>query len=147
MDTPPPINVASNDPEERSMAALAHGSIVLNFFLPGLGVVAALAVWLIQRDRSAFAARHARQATAFQIAWMVIPLVMVIAGALIGLVGFVTLAVADAAPAWLFLSFLVFGGLALAAITIVGLLYALVGAYEASQGRDFHYWLIGNIVR
>jgi uncharacterized Tic20 family protein len=146
MSVPPPINVVAQDPEERSLAALAHGSIILNFFVPGLGIIAALAVWLTQRDRSAYAAKQALQAGIYQIVWTVVPVFMIIMGVVGLILGGAFVAMSDVRiGAGLLIAFLL-GALALAAFVIIGLLYALVAAYEAYQGRAFRYWLIGRLI-
>ncbi len=147
MSVIPPVDVVSNDPDERSMAALAHSSIILNTFAPGLGVVAALAVWLTQRDRSAFVGRQALQATAYQLCWMIVPVLLAIVGFLAVIGGAIGAALTDVRVGFAFTPIAIVAFLAAASIGIIGLLYALVAAYETYQGRDFRYLVIGNIIR
>nr|NIP26479.1 DUF4870 domain-containing protein [Phycisphaerae bacterium]NIX30294.1 DUF4870 domain-containing protein [Phycisphaerae bacterium] len=72
--------------EERKLAILAHGSILLTFLLTvttgGVGVLAAVLVpffiWLLYRDRSPYIAFHALQATLYQMA--LISLFLALAG-------------------------------------------------------------------
>ena len=146
MSVPPPINVVAEDPEERSMAALAHASIVLNFFMPGLGVIAAGAVWLTQQNRSVFARKQAFQATVYQIVWLLLPIVMAIVGVMSALGGAFVSAFADARVGVILIPLFVFGILAVVVVVFVGLLYGLVAAYETYQGRDFRYWFVGHLV-
>jgi uncharacterized Tic20 family protein len=146
MSVPPPIAVVADDPEERSMAALAHGSIALNFFVPGLGIIAALAVWLTQRERSAYAARQGLQASIYQIMWMMIPVCALIMGVLAAIGGVFSAALFDMRPAMLLMMVLVFGLMAVVAFVVIGLLYGLVAAYETYRGRDFNYWLLGKMI-
>jgi uncharacterized Tic20 family protein len=147
MSVPPPINVVTSDPEERSMAALAHASIFLNFFIPGLGIIAAAAVWLIQRERSAYAAFHGLQAAVFQLLLALLPIVF---GSGAAMVAFAAVMRSRVSNGELFLvvalPLIIIGALLIAVILIFGLLYGLVGAYETYQGRDFRYWLVGNLV-
>lgn len=51
-----PVSSPSTTPNERIAAAIAHGGTCVAWFL------APLVVWLIERDRSSFAARAALQA-------------------------------------------------------------------------------------
>jgi uncharacterized Tic20 family protein len=146
MSVPPPINVVADDPEERSMAALSHASILLNLFVPGLGIIAAGAVWLTQSGRSWFAHKQALQATIFQSVWLGLPIVLAIVGVMVAAAGAITASFTDARINIILLPAAIFGVMALAAIFILGLLYALVGAYETYQGRDFRYWIIGKIM-
>ena len=52
--------------EERLMAALSHGSIIVS----GMGIIVAVVVWLTQKDKFPYAARQAMQATIYQIVAM-----------------------------------------------------------------------------
>jgi uncharacterized Tic20 family protein len=52
---------------ERGLAGLAHGSILLGIFTGGIGgVVAAVIIWLTQREKSAYAAYQSLQAAVYQ---------------------------------------------------------------------------------
>ncbi len=48
------------------MAALAHGSAVLNLFAGIGGLIAALVIWMTQKEKSAWVAFHALQSLVFQ---------------------------------------------------------------------------------
>ena len=146
MSVPPPINVVADDPEERSMAALAHASILLNLFVPGLGVIAAGAVWLTQSERSPFAHKQALQAAVFQTVWLALPVVLFVVGLIMVITGATAASFTDARLGVIVLPVVIFGLMGLLAVFVLGLLYGLVGAYEAYQGRDFRYWLIGGMV-
>jgi uncharacterized Tic20 family protein len=53
--------------DERVLAGLAHGSILLGIFTSGLGgLVAALVIWLVQKEKSAYVAGQALQALVYQ---------------------------------------------------------------------------------
>ncbi len=61
------LNEVSISKDERTNAALAHGSIVLGIFSRGtLGILVALLIWITQRGKSRFAARQAAQALVYQ---------------------------------------------------------------------------------
>ena len=62
--------------DERVLAALAHGSILLGFFTSGIGgMVAALVSWLAERGKSAYASAQALQALVFQVITFVVTMV------------------------------------------------------------------------
>jgi uncharacterized Tic20 family protein len=141
--------------EERKIAVLAHASILLTFLVSvttgGLGVLAVMLVplfiWFYYRDRSSYIASHALQATAYQVALLILFLaltlalglvlatVWVITGLLsIILVGLILVPVAGVLT--------LLAGLVLAAFPLVGLAYGLVAAWEVYNERDFRYrWL------
>ena len=53
--------------DERTLAGLAHGSIVLGLFTNGVGgILAALVIWLTQKAKSTYAAGQALQAMVYQ---------------------------------------------------------------------------------
>jgi uncharacterized Tic20 family protein len=56
--------------DERSWAALAHLSALLNLFTGFLGPVAAFVVWLVYRERSPVVARHAMRSVVYQSVWL-----------------------------------------------------------------------------
>ena len=56
--------------DERSWAALAHLSALLNIFTGFLGPVAAFVVWLVYRERSSTVARHAMRSVVYQSVWL-----------------------------------------------------------------------------
>ncbi len=56
--------------DERSWAALAHLSALLNLFTGFLGPVAAFVVWLVHRKRSPMVARHAMRSVIYQSVWL-----------------------------------------------------------------------------
>jgi uncharacterized Tic20 family protein len=64
-----PVPVSAAD--ERSWAALAHLSALLNLFTGFLGPVAAFVVWLVYRERSPMVARHAMRSVVYQSVWLV----------------------------------------------------------------------------
>ena len=53
-------------PDERTLAALAHGLAVLNLFAGVGGAIAAAVIWFSQKEESAWVAWHALQALVFQ---------------------------------------------------------------------------------
>ncbi len=146
MSVPPPMNVVTTDPDERSMAALAHASILLSFFVPGLGIIAAAAVWLTQRERSPYTANQALQATVYQIALTLVPIILGVVVVVIAVFGVIMAVAFESGISLAVLPFALLALLGVVVFWVLGLLYALVAAYETYQGRDFRYWIIGNLV-
>lgn len=123
--------------DERTWAMLAHLSILLNLVSGAIGVIAALLIYLIYKDRSRYVAYHSLQSFFFQLVfWLGGGVVVGIAWAISGvlttvLVGCLLMPIAL---------------LITLALPLV-LVYGVVGAIQCSQGRDFRYWLVGDWVR
>jgi uncharacterized protein len=123
--------------EERTWAMLAHLSILLNLITGFLGVITALVIHLVYKDRSKYVAYQAMQAFIFQLIWWVG------GGLLVGLAWVITstltLAVVGIClwPLACLISF----------IPIASLVYGIIGAVKTNSGEDFKYWLIGDWVR
>ena len=133
--------------DERMMAALAHGSILLGLPTNGIGgIAAALVIWLTQRDKSPYVALQALQALVYQV--VVLVATMVLFGCWFFFWLFVTIPFAASAPPqagpplgfWMGFGFLV------CPLTLVGILvlYGLWGAVRALGGHDFRYLIIGD---
>jgi uncharacterized Tic20 family protein len=135
--------------DERVLAALAHGSILLGFFTGGVGgILAALVIWLVERSKSAYASAQALQALVYQAITF---LITVMAWCCWGLVWMLILLVplssnpqaweGSALPAGLWV------GLGLMAIPlgfwILTIIYGLYGAARCAGRHDFRYALIG----
>jgi hypothetical protein len=144
---PPEAAAAAALPEEarpsqndRTMAALAHGSTLLNVVFPGLGILAALLIWLNVKERSRYAGFQSLQAVAFQVAALLATLL----GAILVVVAWVVSGLLTAiAVGCLLMPFALLLTIAVLLVPIAWLVYGLVGAYEVYNGRDFRYWLVG----
>ena len=134
--------------EERVLAALAHGSIFLSLLTSGLGgITVALVIWLVQRQKSAYAAFHALQAMVYHVVTIV---VNVLVWACWGILWMLMLlpplfanpaAYEKAPPAGLWVGLiLIIVPLAISGLTIV---YGLWGAVRCLGGHDFRYAVIG----
>jgi uncharacterized Tic20 family protein len=135
--------------DERNLAGLAHGSILLGIFTNGIGgILAALVIWLVQKEKSAYVAAQALQALVYQsLVWLVTMVAWCCWGALWMAMILVPLianpGAYDAAPPagmWLglFLMAVPFG------IWGLTILYGLYGAVRCFGGHDFRYAIIGN---
>lgn len=134
--------------DERVLAALAHGSILLGVMTNGVGGIAvALVVWLTQKGKSAYAAGQALQAMVYQIAITVLAWLLWCCWGAAWVALLIPPIVAnpkayDAAPPpglWfgLFLMIVPLG------ITALTTLYGLWGAVRSLGGHAFKYAIIG----
>ena len=135
--------------DEKVLAALAHGSILLGLFTNGVGgIVSALVIWLLQKEKSAYVAAQALQSLVYQTA---IFLVTMLAWCCWGVLWMATLlppifanpeAYETTPPPglWIGLSLMIVP-LGIWGLTI---LYGLWGAARCLGGHDFKYAVIGN---
>jgi uncharacterized Tic20 family protein len=137
-------SVRDTTSDERLLAAIAHGSIILF----GWGVLAAIVLWISQRQKSAFVAFHALQALTYQLLqalyWLVaMPIMFMLAFCgLTVITAFASSSSSRSDPAAAaLLPFL------LAGVYLCGFgLYVLAGVVAAIyllMGRDFYYPFIG----
>jgi len=134
---------------EKTLAGLAHGSILLGIFTSGIGgIVAALVIWAVEKEKSAYVAAQALQALVYQaVTFLVTTAVWCCWGMLWMLLILVPLSsnpaaydVAPPAGIWVGL-FLMIVPLGIWGLII---LYALYGAARCFGGHDFKYAVIGN---
>jgi len=123
--------------DERTWAMLAHLSVLLNLVSGILGVVGAIAIYLVYKDRSRYVAYHSLQAFIFQLIWWVG------GGALAGLAWVVSGVLSVILIGCCLMPF----ALIISFIPIAALIYGVMGAIQTSQGLDFKYWLIGDWIR
>jgi len=149
-----PVHEAANNPnpaagvspaaDERTMAALAHASHLLNAVTGMGGLIAAGAIWLTQKEKFPRAAFHGLQSLVFQGLLMILVVVEVGVVWVLGFVfSFATMGIGTivAVPIMIlsmFLAFLLMGA---------GIAYSLYGAYQVYEGREFNYYLIGDWVQ
>lgn len=134
--------------DEKTLAGLAHGSVLLGVFTSGLGgILAALVIWLVQREKSSYVAAQALQALVYQtVTFIVTMLVWCCWGAVWMTMLFAPLisrpeAYGASPPAGLWLGLLLMVvPMGLWGLTI---LYGLWGAVRCLSGDDFRYVLIG----
>ncbi|MEJ2735068.1 MAG: DUF4870 domain-containing protein [Anaerolineae bacterium] len=135
--------------DEKTLAALAHASILLGIPTSGIGgIVAALVIWIVQKEKSAHVAAQALQALVYQAVTFVLTMIVWCCwGALYMTLIFVPLlsnpgAYEAAPPAGLWV------GLALMIVPFgiwgLTILYGLYGAVRCLGGHDFNYAIIGN---
>ena len=136
------MNVQTHSPSlsDRQWAAGAHVAALLAAMLTSLwagvaGAIAALVVWMLVRDKSAFATEHAKEAVNFNLSMLIYTLVAVVitvllVGATILTLGIGLLVTAPAGVALL---------LAYAAIAVTWFVCSLVAAFKAYDGQPYRY--------
>lgn len=120
---------------------VAHVSVLLNLVTGFLGVVAALVIYIIFKDRSRFVAYQAMQAFVFQLIFWAG------GGLAIGVIWAITGALSAILIGVLCVPFSLLLTIGLALMPLVALVYGVYGGLEANQGKEFKYWLIGDWVR
>lgn len=115
--------------DEKTWSVLAHLSVFLNLITGFFGPVAALVIWLVYRDRSDRVAFQALQSMWYQVAWFVI----IAAGW--ALTGILTI---------ILIGFLLMP--LMAVVTVVPFVHAAYGAYKLSQGEEFRYPIIADMI-
>jgi len=148
-------NEAVQPTDEWTAAMLAHASALLTLILGMAGGVGALvgpvvplAMYFGYRQRSHFVAFHALQSFVYQVAGVLLYAVLAavlavgvaIAWTVSGLLSAVLIGLL-LMPLALLLTLLMV--LLLVCVPFAWLGYGLYAAYQVHQGRDFHYWLIG----
>lgn len=124
--------------DEKILAGVSHLGILFSM----LGIIVALIIYLVQKDRSTFTAHHAKQALGYQVAIQILwTLVGLFAGGSVVGLGFL----GSRAPH-------LFGAMAglfagLVSLLSLGLIvYGIYAAVLAFQGREFTYAVIGKYI-
>jgi uncharacterized Tic20 family protein len=129
--------------DERLMAVLAHGSVVLS----GPRILVGVLVWLTQRERSAYASRQGLQAAVYQLLGMVVIVgLWFLWGIFYAIAMLPMLREPDRyqdAPPPIFWAGMIAMVVPLLLMVAWGL-YGLWGAWRCLRGRDFRYALLGN---
>lgn len=136
--TPSPSENPPLSPNDENIwAMLAHLSVLLNLVTGFLGIIAALVIYLVYKDRSRYVAYQSMQAFIFQLIWwfgggILVGISWAITGVLSAvLIGLICIPVS-------------------CIITLIPLgsfIYGVIGAVQCNSGKDFKYWLIGDWVR
>ena len=130
--------------DERTWAALAHASTLLNIAIGLGGLIASCVIWLTKKDESEWVAFHGLQALVFQGLQFLIVLIVVGGSWILGFAfSFLTLGLGTliAVPLMFFTFFL---GIL---IMVGGLGYSLYGAYQVYNGQDFRYLWVGDWIK
>lgn len=130
--------------EDRLLAALAHGSIVIQ----GVGILVGIFLYLTRREKSRFVAFQGLQAAMFQFVNFAVIIFALIAITVLQLLSVVPLIMQaetnpDAAPPaifWISLLLMILPLVHMLVVWVVGLWAAL----RTWQGADFRYPLLGS---
>jgi uncharacterized protein len=136
--------VSPHSSDERTWATLAHAGALLNLFTGMGGPIAALVIWLTQKDKSAWVGFHGLQSLIFQAAVSIITVLVVGVVWVVGfVVSFATIGIGTivAVPVMILVFF---GGFAMVG---GGTIYCLYGAYQVYNGREFRYLWVGDWVQ
>ena len=141
----PPRMAGRYTSDEVTMAALAHGSALVGLFTSGIGgIIVALIIWLVKKEESAYVGFQALQALVFQIAVLVVTIILGILVAFFWTIAGILASVAIGCclmPFALALTFVII------LVPLAGLIYGLYGAIECYNGRDFAYWLVADFLK
>lgn len=142
--SPPPLSSQNtsvvqplSQSDEHTWAMLAHLSVLLNLVTGFLGVLAALVIYLVYKERSRYVAYQSLQSFVFQLIWWV--------GG--GILTGVAWAVTGVLSAVLIGLLCIPIACVLSLTPLVALGYGIVGAVQCNNGQDFRYWLVGDWVR
>ncbi len=132
--------------DERLMAALSHGTIIAG----QMGIIAAIAVYLTQKDKSIYAARQAVQAAVYQIVGFLVIMLGWGCWTLFYFASFIPIMnnpaqFDNAAPPPLFWVGMI--SMICPFLLMAGwFLYGIFAAIQTWMGKDFKYAVIGNMV-
>jgi uncharacterized Tic20 family protein len=127
--------------DERTWSMISHLTMLLNLVTGFLGPVAALIIYLYYKDRSRLVAFHSMQSFVFQlITWIG-------AGLMIGAIWVITGLLSAVLIGLLCIPFSILLTILLAALPVIALVYAVIGAIQVNNGQPFSYWLVGDWVR
>lgn len=130
--------------DERTLAALAHASTLLNVVTGFLGLIVAGIIWLSYRDRSRFVAFQALQSAVFQLATLVVVAILAVITAIAWTISGVLTAVVIGLCLMPFALVLT---LVVVLVPLAAIIYQLYAALQTYNGRDFEYWWVGRFMR
>lgn len=127
--------------DERTWAALAHASPLLNAATGMGGLIAAAVIWLTQKEKSAWVAFHGLQSLVFQAAQS---LIMFLVVGVVWIVGFAVSFITFGLGAFVAVPVMIVSMFLGIAFMMGCLVYSLYGAYQVYEGREFRYIWIGD---
>ena len=141
------IDSLTPNQDERVMAALSHIAVLL----PMMGVIAPIVIWVTQKEKSKYVAFQSLQALAYQLT-MILAWFVGMGCYMFSFFGtFFTIPFSDssqsASPLFalgFIIPFLVFGAIFIGGFFFI--IYGIVGAVMAFQGKPFRYVIIGSRV-
>jgi uncharacterized Tic20 family protein len=143
--SPEVVTVDESQPpaDERRIAALAHGSILLNLLTVIGGPIVALVLWLMYSKKSKYIDWHALQALVFQGAVLIAMLVL---GGISTILWVVAVPLLQVAVGFCLLPFALGFTLITVALLVGSLIYGCAGALAVLEGQDFRYRWIADLI-
>ncbi len=123
--------------DEKTWAMLAHLSTLLNLVTGFLGLLAAIIIYFVFRDRSKYVAYQSLQSFLMQL------LGWVVAGTVVGAVWAITGVLSAIIVGLCLIPFAILFSF----IPLATIVYGIIGGIKCNNGEDFRYWLIGDWVR
>ena len=129
--------------EERIMALLSHVSI----FIPNIGILAPIIIWVTNKEKSAFVRFNALQAIFFQLIFFVLMMLSMFVGVILMLVSIPWFDLSsNPEPGTLFFLSMVFMFMFFPLWIIFGI-YAAIASVKSYKGKMFKYAIIGHIIQ
>ncbi|KAA3659442.1 MAG: DUF4870 domain-containing protein [Chloroflexi bacterium] len=134
-------NLKETNSDDRIMSAIAHGAILL----PMWGTIAAIIIWVTQKEKSEFVRQQAMQA----IAWQVSQIVIMFFGMACYMCSFLTMipfaeTMETSSSGFPFFLIIPFGSMGFMMVSMLAfIVVGIVAAVRTLQGRPFTYPLIG----
>ena len=137
------ISKSAPSQNDKIMAALAHISAVL----PLMGVIAPIVIWATQKDKSEYVAFQALQAVAYQLVMILAWFIGMGCYMISFFTTFLTIPFSEGTgetslPITFIIPFIIFGLIFVGGAIFV--IYGIIGAINAFQGKNFRYIIIGN---
>ena len=128
--------------EEKLMALLSH----LSIFIPNIGILAPIIIWVTNKEKSNFVRFNALQAIFFQLIFFILMMLFIFVGIILMLVAIPWFDLSsNAEPGILFFLSMVFMFMYFPLWIIFGI-YAAVASAKSFKGKIFKYAIIGRII-
>ena len=128
--------------EEKLMALLSH----LSIFIPNIGILAPIIIWVTNKEKSNFVRFNALQAIFFQLIFFILMMLFIFVGIILMLIAIPWFDLSsNAEPGILFFLSMVFMFMYFPLGIIFGI-YAAVASAKSFKGRIFKYAIIGRII-
>ena len=122
-------NMSLQTTEERQMGMFLHLSQLINVVFPPGGIIAPIVIWQMKKDQLPALDPHGKMVANWQISALIY---FIVAGMILGIgiplmviiVGFLLVIV---------------GGMAIAAIGLMGIVFSIIGGVKANNGEFWEY--------
>ena len=129
--------------EEKLMALLSH----LSIFIPNIGILAPIIIWVTNKEKSDFVRFHALQAIFFQLIFFVLMMLFMFVGIILMFASIPWFDLSsNAEPGGVFFLSMVFMFMFFPLWIIFGI-YAAVASAKSYKGKIFKYAIIGSIIQ